>query len=81
MGRDLVRALQDVSRIKEFEEIWMDLLHNPENLNPQLDGIHKLMAVPSRDFILGSRLTFDMERKLLYILKTVCLLFCFDLLT
>ncbi|KAF9307425.1 Integrator complex subunit 3 [Mortierella antarctica] len=71
MGRDLVRALQDVSRIKEFEEIWMDLLHNPENLNPQLDGIHKLMAVPSRDFILGSRLTFDMERKLLYILKTL----------
>ncbi|KAF9386500.1 Integrator complex subunit 3 [Podila verticillata] len=71
MGRDLVRALQDVSRIKEFEEIWMDLLHNPENLNPQLDGIHKLMAVPSRDFILGSRLTFDMERKLLFILKTL----------
>ncbi|KAG0040762.1 Integrator complex subunit 3 [Podila clonocystis] len=71
MGRDLVRALQDVSRIKEFEEIWADLLHNPENLNPQLDGIHKLMAVPSRDFILGSRLTFDMERKLLFILKTL----------
>ncbi|KAG0035664.1 Integrator complex subunit 3 [Podila clonocystis] len=71
MGRDLVRALQDVSRIKEFEEIWTDLLHNPENLNPQLDGIHKLMAVPSRDFILGSRLTFDMERKLLFILKTL----------
>ncbi|KAF9321089.1 Integrator complex subunit 3 [Podila horticola] len=69
--RDLVRALQDVSRIKEFEEIWIDLLHNPENLNPQLDGIHKLMAVPSRDFILGSRLTFDMERKLLFILKTL----------
>ncbi|KAG0088835.1 Integrator complex subunit 3 [Podila epicladia] len=71
IGRDLVRALQDVSRIKEFEEIWTDLLHNPENLNPQLDGIHKLMAVPSRDFILGSRLTFDMERKLLFILKTL----------
>ncbi|KAF9428955.1 Integrator complex subunit 3 [Podila epigama] len=71
IGRDLIRALQDVSRLKEFEEIWRDLLHSPENLNPQLEGVYQLLALPSRDIFLGSRLTFDMEHKLLHILKTV----------
>ncbi|KAG0344649.1 Integrator complex subunit 3 [Podila humilis] len=71
VGRDLIRALQDVAQIKEFEGIWKDLLFNPENLNPQLDSIQRIMALPSRDIYLGSRLTFDMERKLLFILKTI----------
>ncbi|ORZ20083.1 protein-domain-containing protein [Lobosporangium transversale] len=71
IGRDLVRALQDVARIKEIEEIWVDLLYSPEKLNPQLEGIHQLMAMPSKDIFLASRLTFDMEHKLLHILKYI----------
>ncbi|KAF9207247.1 Integrator complex subunit 3 [Haplosporangium sp. Z 27] len=71
VGRDLVRALQDVARIKEIEEIWVDLLHSPEKLNPQLEGVHQLMAMPSKDIYLASRLTFDMEHKLLHILKYI----------
>ncbi|KAG0307175.1 Integrator complex subunit 3 [Dissophora globulifera] len=71
VGRDLVRALQDVARIKEIEEIWVDLLYTPEKLNPQLEGIHQLMATPSKDIYLASRLTFDMEHRLLHILKHI----------
>jgi len=73
VGRDLIRALQDVARIKEIEEIWVDLLRHPEKLNPQLEGVHQLMAMPTRDIYLASRLTFDIEHKLLYILKNVCI--------
>ncbi|KAF9358449.1 Integrator complex subunit 3 [Mortierella sp. AD094] len=71
VGRDLVRALQDVARVKEIEEIWVDLLYAPEKLNPQLEGVHQLMAMPSKDIYLASRLTYDMEHKLLYILKYI----------
>ncbi|KAF9931801.1 Integrator complex subunit 3 [Mortierella alpina] len=71
IGRDLVRAMQDVARIREMEEIWVDLLYKPERLNPQLEGVHQLMAMPSKDIYLASRLTFAMEHKLLFILRTV----------
>ncbi|KAF9286494.1 Integrator complex subunit 3 [Mortierella alpina] len=71
IGRDLVRAMQDVARIREIEEIWVDLLYKPERLNPQLEGVHQLMAMPSKDIYLASRLTFAMEHKLLFILRTV----------
>ncbi|KAF9438747.1 Integrator complex subunit 3 [Entomortierella beljakovae] len=71
VGRDLIRALQDVARVKEIEEIWIDLLYNPEKLNPQLEGVHQLLAIPSKDIYLASRLTFDMEHKLLHILKHI----------
>ncbi|KAG0211495.1 Integrator complex subunit 3 [Mortierella sp. GBA30] len=71
IGRDLVRAMQDVARIKEIEEIWTDLLYAPERLNPQLEGVHQLMAMPSKDVYLASRLTPAMEQKLLFILKNV----------
>ncbi|KAF9172114.1 Integrator complex subunit 3 [Mortierella sp. AD011] len=71
VGRDLVRALQDVARVKEIEDIWVDLLYAPEKLNPQLEGVHQLMAMPSKDVYLASRLTYDMEHKLLYILKYI----------
>lgn len=36
IGRDLIRLLQNVSRIPEFEILWKDLLHNPQSLSPSL---------------------------------------------
>ncbi|KAG0358330.1 Integrator complex subunit 3 [Gamsiella multidivaricata] len=71
IGRDLVRALQDVARIKPIEEIWINLLYSPEKLNPQLEGLHQLTAMPTKDQYLQSRLTFDMEHKILHILKFI----------
>ncbi|KAG0284795.1 Integrator complex subunit 3 [Linnemannia gamsii] len=72
LGRDLVRALQDVGRgIPEFEAIWVDLLYNPRSLNPQLENIRQILAVPSPKIYLASRLSYDMEQKLLHILEHI----------
>ncbi|KAJ7402294.1 hypothetical protein WISP_00149 [Willisornis vidua] len=40
IGRDLVRLLQNVARIPEFEQLWRDILHNPQVLSPQFTGTH-----------------------------------------
>ncbi|KAH7032065.1 protein-domain-containing protein [Linnemannia elongata] len=72
LGRDLIRALQDVGRgIPEFEAIWVDLLYNPRSLNPQLENIRQILAVPSQKIYLASRLSYDMEQKLLHILEHI----------
>ncbi|KAG0271175.1 Integrator complex subunit 3, partial [Linnemannia exigua] len=72
IGRDLIRALQDVARgIPEFEGIWVDLLFNPRSLNPQLESIRQILAVPSPKIYLASRLSYDMEHKLLHILEHI----------
>jgi integrator complex subunit 3 len=39
IGRDLVRLLQDVARIPEFEKLWKDILFNPTVVNPQFKGM------------------------------------------
>lgn len=36
IGRDLIRLLQNVSRIPEFEALWKDLLYNPQSLSSSL---------------------------------------------
>lgn len=41
IGRDLVRLLQNVARIPEFEQLWKDIIHNPQALSPQFTGRHK----------------------------------------
>ncbi|GAB1287775.1 Integrator complex subunit 3 [Apodemus speciosus] len=38
IGRDLVRLLQNVARIPEFELLWKDIIHNPQALSPQFTG-------------------------------------------
>lgn len=46
IGRDLIRLLQNVSRIPEFEALWKDLLHNPQSLSPSLtNGIHSFLTI------------------------------------
>ncbi|KAI9596655.1 protein-domain-containing protein [Syncephalis fuscata] len=54
IGRDLVRALQDVARIPEFEQIWRDLLVEPRKLSPHCKVL---------------RLTLEMEQRILFILE------------
>lgn len=36
IGRDLIRVLQNVSRIPDVEALWNDLLNNPHTLSPSL---------------------------------------------
>jgi integrator complex subunit 3 len=38
IGRDLVRLLQNVARIPEFEALWKDIYNNPKVLGPNFTG-------------------------------------------
>lgn len=38
VGRDLVRLLQYVARIPEFDKLWLDILTNPQSLSPHFQG-------------------------------------------
>ncbi|RKP05937.1 protein-domain-containing protein, partial [Thamnocephalis sphaerospora] len=69
IGRDLVRALQDVARIPEFEQIWRTLLVEPRKLSPHCKGIVELLKRPTHRHFLQSRLTLEMEQRLLFIVE------------
>ena len=43
IGRDLVRLLQNVARIPDFEKLWRDMLFNPTSLSPTFTGRHKIL--------------------------------------
>ncbi|KAJ1985106.1 hypothetical protein H4R33_004158 [Dimargaris cristalligena] len=69
MGRELVRMLQGVAQIPDFKQLWITLMCHPEQLNPHFKGLHQLLTVPTPKMYLQSRLTFDMETKLLFIME------------
>lgn len=71
IGRDLVRLLQNVARIPEFELLWKDILHNPQALNPQFTGVLQLLQSRTSRKFLACRLTPDMETKLLFMTSRV----------
>jgi integrator complex subunit 3 len=66
IGRDLVRLLQNVAKLNEFEQLWRDMINSPATLSgqfAQMGGLTHLMKQPTRRRCLISRLTIDMERK------------------
>uniref|UniRef100_A0A8C5NM93 Integrator complex subunit 3 n=1 Tax=Junco hyemalis TaxID=40217 RepID=A0A8C5NM93_JUNHY len=71
IGRDLVRLLQNVARIPEFEQLWKDILHNPQVLSPQFTGVLQLLQSRTSRKFLACRLTPDMETKLLFMTSRV----------
>ncbi|KAM3917911.1 LOW QUALITY PROTEIN: integrator complex subunit 3 [Leptodactylus fuscus] len=71
IGRDLVRLLQNVARIPEFDSLWKDMLHNPPALSPQFTGILQLLQSRTSRKFLACRLTPDMETKLLFMTSRV----------
>ena len=74
IGRELVRLLQNLSTINEFEMLWRDMLQAPHLLSPQfaqLGGLVHLMKMPSRRRCLISRLTPDLERKIYFLITSV----------
>jgi len=71
IGRDLVRLLQNVSRIPEFESLWKDLLTSPMSLSPNFSGILQLFQTRTSRRFLQCRLTFDMERKIVFLTSQV----------
>ncbi|OQR70590.1 integrator complex subunit 3-like [Tropilaelaps mercedesae] len=72
IGRDLVRVLQNVARIPEFEALWRDFLERPSTLSPSLTGgVAQLLATRTPRRFLQSRVTPDMERKLYFMTHQV----------
>ena len=74
IGRDLVRLLQNLAKINEFNLLWKDIISSPQNLSPQfaqIGGLVHLLKLPTRKRCLISRLTVDMERKIYFIITSV----------
>ncbi|KYM92357.1 Integrator complex subunit 3 like protein [Atta colombica] len=71
IGRDLVRLLQNVARIPEFEALWKDILLNPKSLCPNFNGVLQLLQTRTSRRFLQSRLTPEMERKLVFLTSNV----------
>ncbi|XP_060526894.1 integrator complex subunit 3 homolog [Cylas formicarius] len=71
IGRDLVRLLQNVARIPEFELLWKDMLVTPKSLSPTFTGILQLLQNRTSRRFLQSRLTPEMERKLVFLTAQV----------
>uniref|UniRef100_A0A8B9DLX0 Integrator complex subunit 3 n=1 Tax=Anser cygnoides TaxID=8845 RepID=A0A8B9DLX0_ANSCY len=71
VGRDLVRLLQNVARIPEFEQLWKDIIHNPQVLSAQFTGVLQLLQSRTSRKFLACRLTPDMETKLLFMTSRV----------
>lgn len=67
IGRDLVRLLQGVARIPEFKQLWDDILINPTSLHPTFTGLKQLMQIKTSKLYFISRLTPDMEAKLVFL--------------
>ncbi|KAG8226986.1 hypothetical protein J437_LFUL000291, partial [Ladona fulva] len=71
IGRDLVRLLQNVARIPEFEQLWKDILTNPKSLCPNFTGVLQLLQSRTSRRFLQSRLTPDMEKKVVFLTSHV----------
>jgi len=71
IGRDLVRLLQNIARVPEIEQLWNDILYNPTSLAPTFTGITQIMNTRTSRRFLQSRITPDMEKKLVYLTSQV----------
>lgn len=71
LGRDLIRLLQNVARIPEFQQLWQDILLNPKSLCPTFTNVLQLLQTRTSRRYLQSRLTPDMERKLVFLTSQV----------
>lgn len=71
IGRDLVRLLQNVAKVPEFELLWQDLQKNPSSLSTTFTGITQLMQTRTSRRFLQCRLTPEMERKVVFLTSQV----------
>ena len=66
IGRDLVRLLQYVAKIPEFEALWRDILYKPKSLSPTFSWFAQLMQTRTSRRFLQSRITPEMEKKMVF---------------
>ena len=71
IGRDLVRLLQNLSKIPEMKSLWKDMLHKPQSLSSQFTGLSQLLSIRTSRKYLACRLTPDMENKIAFLTSKV----------
>jgi integrator complex subunit 3 len=71
IGRDLARVLQNIARIPEIEAVWKDIIYNPKLLSPTFGGLVPLMQMRTSRRYLQSRITPEMEKKLVFLTSQV----------
>ncbi|XP_049936583.1 uncharacterized protein LOC116264456 [Nymphaea colorata] len=72
IGRDLVRLLQDVAIIPEFQTLWMDLLTNPSAFGVLgFSDISHIYRIRTSTRYLSLRITPEMESNLRFLLTNV----------
>ena len=70
LGRDLVRALQQVAKVPQVADLWQQMLDQPDSLGPGW-GLESLLRKPTPRIFLALRVTPQMERKLVFITEQV----------
>jgi integrator complex subunit 3 len=70
IGRDILRILQDVSKVEGFEKLLDTLLNNPAKFQG-LKDVSELFNVKTNPAFLVSRLTPEMEKQLVFIMQHV----------
>ncbi|CAG0919621.1 unnamed protein product [Notodromas monacha] len=71
IGRDLVRLLQNVARIPQIEAFWKELLNSPSTIQPNFPGVTHLLQIRTPRRVLMTRISPDMEEKLVFIANKV----------
>ena len=72
IGRDLLRILQYVAKVPEFDALWRDILYNPRSLSPTFSGgFMQLMHTRTSRRFLQSRITPEMEKKICFLTSQV----------
>ena len=74
IGRDMIRLLQDLTKIPQFHALWDDMLNKPNSLSPRFESISQILTMRTHKKFLHSRVTPDIEKQLLFILQQVLIL-------
>ncbi|KAJ1867189.1 hypothetical protein LPJ55_005967, partial [Coemansia sp. RSA 990] len=67
-GHNLIWVLQDIARIPVVVT-GIGVLNQPQPISPRFTGIEQLLYTPTPRMFLASRIFYDMEHQLLFILE------------
>ncbi|KAI9467443.1 hypothetical protein BX667DRAFT_271312 [Coemansia mojavensis] len=67
-GHNLIWVLQDIARIPVVVT-GIGVLNQPQPISPRFTGIEQLLYTPTPRMFLASRISYDMEHQLLFILE------------
>lgn len=71
IGRDLMRLLQQLFSIPEFEAFWRDLMTNPKAISPSFTSVLSVFKLRTPRRYLKLRIPLELEKKLAFLTGTV----------